>query len=519
VERFSPEAKVGIFVLAGIALLVYFSVRIGALKMPGEEEGYRVSVLFESIAGLQAKAKVRYAGIPVGIVEQIDLVNDRARVVLLLRPDVRIRRDAAVEVGTMGLLGEKYINIRGGTPQAPYLKDGDTIEGAEPVSIDQIVGSINAVGRDIKAITESFRDVVGTEEGKLALHRILENIENLTRNLSEMVAANRRNMDEMLENIRVLTADLRELSQEHKADIGSTFTAVSTVASELEQSMPQILRHLESILLETDRILSTNRSNVDMSMDNIRRASARLEETMESLRNITERLERGEGSLGKLLTDETTHENLNTSLTALTETLEEANGFLGRLSDYETRLGYRGDFLAEYSKWRNVVSVQIQPKQDKYYLLEFVDSPFGKRTIQDTEITTESSLTGTEHLTIHKEEIKDTFLFSMQIAKQLRWLTVRGGLIESTGGVGADLDLFRGRLRLSLEGFDFGDDERRIHLRALTSVRFADYFQLGLGWDDPLNDETSSYFISGGLSFADEDFKFLLGLIPLASGS
>jgi phospholipid/cholesterol/gamma-HCH transport system substrate-binding protein len=184
---------------------------------------------------------------------------------------------------------------------------------------------------------------------------------------------------------------------------------------------------------------------------------------------------------------------------------------------YETYLGYHGEYLAENSEWRNVVSLRVQPKQDKFYLVDLVDSPFGKTTTEDQDITTDSSVYGSETQHIHKERTTDSLLFSLQIARRFHDLTLRGGFIESSGGAGFDYDFWEGRLGVSAEGFDFGSSTNA-HLRMTTHVRFADYFEVTAGWDDPLNKDRSSYFVGGGLSFADDDLKFLLGLLPLAAG-
>ncbi|MDF1554602.1 MAG: hypothetical protein P1P84_16135, partial [Deferrisomatales bacterium] len=115
-----------------------------------------------------------------------------------------------------------------------------------------------------------------------------------------------------------------------------------------------------------------------------------------------------------------------------------------------------------------------------------------------------------------KRTTTDQWKFSAQVGKRFSYLTVRGGLFESSGGVGADLDLFADRLRLTFEAFDFGRDQGPTHLKAGVQWTLLKHFYLAAGFDDFLDDRgRADYFAGGGLHFLDEDLKLLLS--PAAS--
>jgi phospholipid/cholesterol/gamma-HCH transport system substrate-binding protein len=110
-----------------------------------------------------------------------------------------------------------------------------------------------------------------------------------------------------------------------------------------------------------------------------------------------------------------------------------------------------------------------------------------------------------------KTTTKDKWKFSAQVGKRFSYLTVRGGLFESSGGVGADLDLFADRLRLTFEAFDFGRDGGPTHLKANANWTMLRHFFVTAGFDDFLDDKgRADYFLGGGIRFFDEDLKFLL---------
>ncbi len=511
---FAPEAKVGIFVLLAIVVFAYFSIRIGTLGIMGEEDGYTVTATFDTIAGLENRAPVLYAGVRVGEVQSIELVGGKAKVTLKLDSGVQIPADAKAAVGSQGLLGEKLLEIKGGTQDAPKIQEGDSLVGSEPVSVDQLVSSINSIGQDIKAVTDSFRDVLGTEKGKTGLQKIFDNIEELSYELKDIVASNSEDFSQIVDNMEKLSKNLDDLVTMNKDSIGASVNNFESITSELDDKLPKVLNSLADLLDSTSQVLKQNQGDVDESLDNLRVASNHLEETLRSFREISGKIEKGEGTIGKLVAEDDVHDNLNNALVSLNSTLDEAKGVLGRFSEYETFIGYTGEYLTDMDEWRNRLSLRIQPRQDKYYLVDLVDSPAGREVITDTVVETWSTVDGYERKTIHKEETTDTYLFSLQIAKRLKNLALRGGLIESKGGAGADLLLWDDRFQLSVEGWDFRRDP--FHMKMDAGLKFYDYFTLHVGWDDFLDEDSDIYF-GAGISFADRDLKYLLGLLPLSS--
>ena len=107
------ETKVGIFVLLGIILLTYFTIRVGRIAV--REDGYRAYSYVESAAGLDKNSPVRIAGVEIGKVEGIKLEGLKAKVTMLLPFTVKLPLGSKVYVKSAGLLGEKYVEIVPGT--------------------------------------------------------------------------------------------------------------------------------------------------------------------------------------------------------------------------------------------------------------------------------------------------------------------------------------------------------------------------------------------------------------------
>ena len=122
----SREARVGIFVLLGLIVLTFFTFRVSKWGLIAEK-GYRLTVDFDTASGLEPKSDVKMAGVPIGKVEEIQLVGNRARLVLRIHKGIRIPIDSVGSIQTQGLLGEKYVEILPGKDVQRNLPAGGQV--------------------------------------------------------------------------------------------------------------------------------------------------------------------------------------------------------------------------------------------------------------------------------------------------------------------------------------------------------------------------------------------------------
>ena len=107
------EIIVGFFVLVGIACLGYLAIKLGKLEVLANS-GYPVYADFPSVAGLKLGDPVEIAGVKVGRVEKMGLMEDRARLQLRLQDDVKLQEDVIASVRARGLIGDKFVLITPG---------------------------------------------------------------------------------------------------------------------------------------------------------------------------------------------------------------------------------------------------------------------------------------------------------------------------------------------------------------------------------------------------------------------
>ena len=131
------ELKVGVFVFLGLIVLDIFILSIGGFKT--WSSGYRVYLNFNFVNGVKLGAPVRFAGVDVGEVKKINLqfkpAENRTNVCLevWIRDIVRLPADSTVWVNTLGLLGEKYVEIIPGKDYSNTLKENQSLTGVDPV--------------------------------------------------------------------------------------------------------------------------------------------------------------------------------------------------------------------------------------------------------------------------------------------------------------------------------------------------------------------------------------------------
>jgi phospholipid/cholesterol/gamma-HCH transport system substrate-binding protein len=493
--RLSVEAKVGIFVVAGIIILAYMSMKVGRLQYTGDR-GYDVVAYFDSAAGIVKGVPVEIAGVEVGRVKEISLDAGKARVVLQLNPEVQIDEDAEAIIRTKGVLGDRYVEVVLGSPQAPPIKPGGRIGRTQsPANIDNILKQLGAIGTDIKEITRSLSAVLGGKEGEASLKIIMDNIRELAETLNKTVQKNNENINRILENFTVFSGDLKEIS-------GANKEGVHEIVANFRQASSQLRETLIAFHEITEKI---NRGEGTIGkLIHDEETIRSMNETLVALKEITEKINRGEGTIGKLVQEDETVDNLNTTLSSINEYLQKEELF-------RTYVDYRGEYLFDSDDMKSYLSLRIQPKEDKYYLLQVIDDPAGKK--KETVTTTTKGGVST---TVHRKKIdKDEIKFSAQIAKRYYDLGLRGGLFESTGGVAADYYLFDDRLVLSLEAFDFDPDENP-HLKFKADYTPFNYIYVTGGFDDFISDEDNeSFFVGVGLRFSDDDLKTLLRGAPI----
>ncbi len=477
----NTAAKVGAFFLVVLAITGLLVWKIEDIRI-GHGHPRKVTVQFKDVGGLDEKSAVRVAGVRVGKVSKIRLVEGKALVDVELDPNVALRQGASASIESLGLLGEKYVELVPGPFGAAPLPDNSVILGGVPVSFDEITKLARDIEVDIKSITKTLKESIGGREGQERLTDIVENMRLISEQVRAMVESNRVSVDATVANFREFSSAMTEL------------------------------------VARVDSLVASNEGSVSGSLSNIREISGKLETTTDNLNQITGRIREGEGTVGKLVQSEETHKNLNDALVAVKEGVAGLNKALGAAARMKIDLGVRSEYLADSSKGKAYFTLDVDPKDSpRFYRLELSSQPFGKRKNTSTIERTVFPDGHVEQTITDTEERKDEFAISALFGYRWKDFGVRAGLLESRGGAGIDYMTLKDRLRFSADLWDFNRPGFSAHAKLTSRYYFSPSVFVTGGWDDFLNRDrkADSLFFGAGLRWSDEDIKYLLGTIPI----
>jgi phospholipid/cholesterol/gamma-HCH transport system substrate-binding protein len=493
----SPNARLGAFMIGALIIVGVFIIKIEEIPLGSRSGRTKVQASFPSVAGLDEKSPVRLAGVRVGLVERIDLEGDRALVTLALDANVPLRQGASAEVTSLGMLGDKYIELYPGPAGNPPLAAGTVLQGTSPVGFDQVLKTANEMGTDLSAVTESLRQSLGGHAGQARLDEIIENIRQISAELKTLVRANREQVDATVENFRAFSETLRV-------------------------ELPKLAEKLNALADNVDGVVAENRGNLNESLTNIKDLSTSLRVSADNLNTITAKIASGEGTIGKLVNDDETVNNLNSTLKSVESGVESLRNTIGRAERWRLDLELRAEALPELPEnrtSRSTLGFDLHTSDSRFFRLELVDSPFG-RVETRSQIVTTVYPDGTEETTVKNyTDVRDDTTVNAQIGYHLGDIALRAGLFESTGGVGVDQFLLKKRLRLSLEAYDFNRENHAPHLRLEGRYYATKHLFAYGGWDDPTFSERRSVFVGGGVTWGDEDVKYLFGAASSVGGT
>jgi phospholipid/cholesterol/gamma-HCH transport system substrate-binding protein len=200
-EKASSKIKLGIFVLTGTILLIISLYLIGT-KQNLFNKTFSVYVKFHNVGGLIAGNNVRFAGIAIGTVKEVEIVNDTIVLVeMVIRQDAMrfIRKASMAEIGSDGLMGNRLINLSTPNPNSPFIAPGDTIVSLTAVETDEMMRTLNKTNENVLVISSDLRkitrkihdsnpmwDLLADSMAADNIRRTLRNIESASSRAGEM---------------------------------------------------------------------------------------------------------------------------------------------------------------------------------------------------------------------------------------------------------------------------------------------------------------------------------------------
>lgn len=304
-----PEVWVGVFVVIGIFFLVLMTLKIEKFKV-GKEVGYPLKIYFDSAAGLDQNSPVRVSGVRIGEVEKVTLEKRKAKVTFHLPFEVTLYKDAKAYLKSEGFLGERYVEIIPGTPGYPKLEPNGVVEqGAPPADVEQFLSNMSAIREDIKDVVKPLGDVLRAVDAK-KVGNVINNIDKFSVQLTGIA----KDSKEAVQKAKDVFAGIEDIGDRVKKGEGTLGKLITD----------------DAIYQEAKKTVATAKDAVET----VKSAAESAKKAVETFKNVSEKIEQGEGTLGKLIKDESLYQEAKEtvrSMKEIAEKVEKGEGTLGKL--------------------------------------------------------------------------------------------------------------------------------------------------------------------------------------------
>ena len=197
------KIRLGLFVAGGLTIFILAIFIIGKQKNLFDPV-FKLTATFHNISGLQIGNKVRFSGINVGTVDDINIINDSTvRVNLLIKKDVWqfIKSDCRVSIGSEGIIGDKLLIISQGLTVAPKAKDGQQLQSTEPVETDAIMKSLRVTAGNAEVVTQQLAQImIKINTGNGTLGRLIQD-KTIANNLDQTIVNLKKSSKGLDENM------------------------------------------------------------------------------------------------------------------------------------------------------------------------------------------------------------------------------------------------------------------------------------------------------------------------------
>jgi phospholipid/cholesterol/gamma-HCH transport system substrate-binding protein len=344
------ELKVGLLVIVGFAVLAFAIIRIGGpTSIFGQK--MRITAFFPSANGLRSGAEVWLDGILVGNVDDIrmNMQPGKGRVAVVMSIDKKyepnIRSDSPISIDTIGLLGDKNIQMGTGTEKGTPVGDGGELKGADVGDIRRIIQGTDDLVANLNVLTDKFAS-------------ISENIDRGEGTLGKLLTKS-----EIHDNLNKTVLEMQHLVEDVRSGPGTAGRFISD--DEMYERFTSVLARMDDIVAKMERGEGTAGKFL-----NDPALYDRFEQLFTKMDSIAGRIERGEGSLGKLIKDDAFTNDLHDTLTQmnnLVSAIQNGDGTAGKLIKDPTLFNSMNDTVSQIQKL--LYDFQHDPK--KYLTINF----------------------------------------------------------------------------------------------------------------------------------------------------
>lgn len=454
------EFRVGLLTIA-----TCIAVAIMSIKVTSNQSGFGSHIPYTTTlpdaVGIFPKTPIKIAGINAGKIKDIRLSGNTALIEFEIMEDVVVTTGSTMNIKTVGVLGDKYIELVVNTKSMDKLAPGSYIPTTMGVGMAELAKEIGVVVADVRDIVKEFKASLipkGQEESE---------VKQIVRNIREFT-----------ENAKLLTETLKKIAVDNEGKMVK-------IIDNIEQFTAQLRDHMDA-------------ENEDSLMGDIKQVVANADKITRDLESIVADVRNGKGTVGQLLSEDEIADEVKATLAGVKKIVDKVNSVKTEIQVYSGSNTSTG--------WKTDAEVWIYPSPERFFVLGASSSELGT----ESKTTTETDTDGTKSIQEKKETKHNTYKFTALMGRKLHNFYLRGGMIDSAAGFGVDYELPRYGMKLTAEVFDF-NFERGTNLRLKTEYHLWNVVYLRAMAENAIYAERN-YTFSLGFRLLDEDLKGIMGL-------
>lgn len=290
---------VGIFIFLGLAIFIWTVLTLGSQKNTFQNS-ITIKTYFQNVNGLQKGNNIWFSGVKVGTIDQVDLIgNGKVQVIMSIgeKSVPYIHRNAKAKLSTDGLIGNKIIEIYGGSSQAPAISDGDVLNNEELLSTDQMMATLSKNNDNLLAITANLKVISDKMAGGQGSVGKLLNDETFANELNKTVETLHNassNLQQLSSNVSHYTARLNDSGTLANDLVSDTiiFSKLRSTVGQLEQvasKSNEVINSLQGAANTVNEGLKNTNAPAGMLLGDEKTAGS-LKVTMQNLQSASVKL-------------------------------------------------------------------------------------------------------------------------------------------------------------------------------------------------------------------------------------
>ncbi|MDD5438603.1 MAG: MlaD family protein [Candidatus Omnitrophica bacterium] len=216
-KKFTNELKIGIFILLAIGAGSIFWMKTHKIK---PSDTYQLKTSFNYAGGIRPNSIVSLSGIEVGKVDTVTFVYDKGtkiELVLSLLKSAKVRTDSIAYISTSGFIGDAFIGITSGTPDAAFVEPGSTVPSEDPIELRELMKKADSIAKNLDAALGELKGLGKTidETGK-SIQGAMNEVGELAKNLNGTVSDNKQKINNIIANLESTSVNFTEFSDDIK---------------------------------------------------------------------------------------------------------------------------------------------------------------------------------------------------------------------------------------------------------------------------------------------------------------